>query len=68
MNMNIDQSKANQCRNSQGETLAFASLPGKVREDIIFADETGLALWRTEGDGYEPPPYWVDENGDIHNL
>ncbi len=66
--MIIDPRKASQCRTYRGETINFASLPGEVRDDIIFIDDTGLAVWRRSGEGHEPPPYWVDENGDIHNL
>lgn len=64
----IPSARANACRTRFGFARPFASLPISMKEKIVFDHITGLAVWRTDGDGHEPPPYWRDEGGDIHNL
>lgn len=64
----ISSARANQCRLSFGLSRPYSSLPAPLRSQIVFDDDSGLAVWRTEGDGHEPPPYWADEKGRIHNL
>jgi len=62
--------RANTCRNKYGNARPFFSLPTMLRNQIDFtieSDGSGLALW-VDGDGEEPPPYWIDEQRHIHNL
>lgn len=60
--------RANQCRDESGFACPFASLLPFLQSQVFFDRLTGLAMWLKEGDGHEPPPYWRDENGYIHNL
>jgi hypothetical protein len=63
--------RARTCRTSTGNARPFRSLPKDMRKQIDFvrqSDGSFLALWRNGGEGEEPPPYWIDENGNIHNI
>lgn len=62
--------RANLCRTKRGQARPYSSLPAILRNQIIFNvqhDGSALALW-LDGEGEEPPPYWMDENCDIHNI
>jgi len=63
--------RANACRNKLGNARPFRSLPTELRNSILFTTEcdgSGSAVWMRDGEGMEPPPYWVDEQRRIHNL
>ncbi len=54
-----------------GRARLFHSLSKYMKEQIEFvrqSDGSFLALWREGGEGEEPPPYWADDVGKVHNL
>lgn len=63
--------RAAQCRTAADDTFPFSYLPVTMQAQIEFVvqgDGSALAIWRDGGEGEEPPPYWRDVDGKIHNL
>jgi hypothetical protein len=63
--------RAAQYRTAADDVFPFSYLPVAMRAEIEFvvqSDGSALAIWRDDGEGEEPPPYWMDVDGKIHKL
>lgn len=66
--LTIDIRRSGFFRDLHGQIIEFGALAPETINRITFAKDTGLALWKRDGDGLEPPPYWADEKGQIHTT
>lgn len=66
--LTIDVRRSGIFRDLDGQIIEFGALAPQTVNRVAFAKDTGLALWKRHGDGLEPPPYWRDNDGNVHNL